>query len=109
MPFLPNAKLTIMRGVYTDDVGDTHDSAQPIAVNVPASLVETSQVVVNYETGRQYDIKHVQGWVRPQVDILQGDRVMDGKGQIYTVDAVSRSGVVFGAADKRLTLRLIEA
>src|ERR1019366_2638478 len=106
--FIANARLAILRGVYTDDVGDEHDSNRPVSVNVPASLIETSQTVVSPETGRQYDIKRIQGFVRPRVDIREGDRVKDGNGVVYTVDAVSQSGFA-GVADKRLTLRELVA
>jgi hypothetical protein len=105
--FLANSRISILRGTYQDPDDDTADSNQAIAVDVPASLVQMTQVVSSPETGRSVDIKYIQGFVRPRVDILKGDRVTDQNGVTYSVDSVSQSSL-FGVGDKKLTLRIFE-
>jgi hypothetical protein len=104
--FIPNARVSILRGIFQDSFGDTHDSLQPVAVNVPASLVNMSSTVTSPETGRSTDVELMQGIVRGTVDIQKGDRILDQKTKlIYTVDGVTQSGV-FMRADKKLKMRL---
>lgn len=106
---VPNARVTIMRGTYQDDYDDTHDSTRPVAVRVPISLVEMTDTYASPETGRSYDVMYWQGYVKPNVSIRQGDRLMnEADKSIYLVDSVSRDHGVFMASDKKLKLRLIE-
>ena len=107
--FIPNARVEILRGTYVDEFDDTHDSAQVVAKNVPASLVMRTFTAVTPETGRSFDVQVVEGIVRPTVDVLQGDRIRNqANGLIYTVDAVNQGGL-FVEADKTMKLRLLSA
>ena len=109
MAFLANSRISILRGTYQDPDGDDADSSRPIAIDVPASLLEQTQTVSSPETGRSVDVKWVAGIVRPRVDVVKGDRILNqNTGDILTVDAVSQSGL-FGVADKRLKCRILDA
>jgi hypothetical protein len=80
-----------------------------VAIDVPASLIEMTRTIASPETGRSFDIEYVDGYVRPTVDILKGDRILDqASGLIYTVDAVSQSSFLM-KADKKLKLRILQA
>ncbi len=98
-----------MRGTYTDDMDDVHDTTRPVQANVPASLVEQSSTVSSPETGRSYDVQSVAGLVNGSVDVRKGDRLLDQRsGLVYSVDSVVRSGVLV-SADRRLRLRLLQS
>jgi hypothetical protein len=107
--FVANARVSVLRGTFTDGYDDVHDTVRPVAVDVPASLILATQTVVSPETGRSFDVQVMQGIVRRAVDVQKGDRIKDqATGLVYTVDAVTQSGA-FIPADKRLKMRLLSA
>lgn len=107
--FVPNARVSILRGTFTDDFEDVHDTVDPVAIDVPMSIVTRSQRVVSPETGRSYVIDAVQGIARRNVDVRKGDRIRDQVTLLtYVVDAVISSGV-FIPPDKQLTMRQLDA
>jgi hypothetical protein len=106
---LPTHRVTITRGTFQTAGDDEADSVQPIAINIPCSLVEQSALVMSPETGRSYDVETVAGLVGGRVDVRKGDRLLDqATGLIYTVDSVVHQSGILAGGDIRLRLRLLQ-
>jgi|ERR1039457_6714725 hypothetical protein len=97
-----------MRGTSADENDDVIDTMTPVAVDVPISIVQTTNYATGPETGRLVLVQYADGIVRPRTDVRKGDRLRDqGTGQVYVVDSVS-SVKVFMQGDLRLKMRLFD-
>jgi hypothetical protein len=106
---VPTHRISLFRGEFQTANDDTADSRLPIALNVPASLVEQSALVMSPETGRSYDVETVAGLVGGRVDVRKGDRLLDqATGSVYTVDSVVHQSGILAGGDIRLRLRLLQ-
>lgn len=74
---LANTRCSVLRGTATDAYGDTIDARTTYEANIPALLVEKSQVVHDPATQEPRTIRTAECYVPPWLDVLNTDQILD--------------------------------
>jgi hypothetical protein len=100
---LANTRCSVLRGTTVSPYGDTVDAASVHEANIPALLVEKSQVVHDPATQEPRTIRTAECYVPPWLDVLNTDQVYDQlTGNTYMIiDIVAQPA--FAPGGPRLT------
>ena len=105
---LATTRVSVLRGTGVNLFDDPGDTGTVILVGVPISIVETSRASTQHVDDRQQTIQALTGRCNPNVDIRQGDRLLDRDGATYY--QVLSSSVVSNPItgnDRRLLLQRV--
>jgi hypothetical protein len=104
-----NVAVTIMRGTTTDPYGDTQDDLQPFAQGVPATLVETAQVVFDPGSQIPRTVRAITCIVPSFIGVLDTDQIqVPAAGDTFMIeDVVTQPNLTGAPADVKLILRRV--
>jgi hypothetical protein len=104
----PNTLVSILRGTTTNVHGDTVDSDTLAYQHIPMKISELNRLDTNPTSGRPRTIHHVVARCGADVDIQDGDRLLDEQTDlIYTLSAISAPRSAMGVNDLRLDLQQV--
>jgi hypothetical protein len=104
-----NAVITVLRGTTTDPYGDTLDDLQPFAQGIPATLVETAQVVFDPDSRIPRTVRAITCIVPSFIGVLTSDQVqVPATGDTFMIeDVVLQPNLTGAPADVKLILRRV--
>lgn len=103
-----NALISVLRGTTTDGYGDTLDDMQPLYQSIPATLVETTQVVQDPDTQTPRVIRAITGLVPLWLGVQTTDQVQDQAGNLYiVVDVITQPNITGAPPESKLILRRV--
>lgn len=108
MRALATTRVSVLRGTGTSLFDDPTDTGTVVTVGVPISIVETQRSTTGHVDDRQKTVLTFTGRCNANVDIRQGDRLLDRDGVTYynVVAATTVSNPITGN-DRRLDLERV--
>lgn len=92
---LANCRVSILRGNYTDPLGDPVQNDTPTYENVPASIREVSSNETTVAAGMPRQVRFLVGRVPSGTDVRYEDRlrIEDGPraGYVYQIDGIDET------------------
>lgn len=102
---LATTRVSVLRGTGTSLFDDPTDAGTVVTVGVPISIIETARSTTDHADDRQKTVITYTGRCNPNVDIRQGDRLLDRDGvTYYQVDAATTVSNPITGNDRRLDL-----
>lgn len=106
--FWPTTTISVLRGTYQNDAGDTLDSDTAVYTGIPASLMERSRSDIDSTDQAMRVYTYTTCRVPAGTDVLQTDRIKDEtSGRIYAIQSVSRLASPVHTPDIRLNLSYV--
>jgi hypothetical protein len=104
----PNTLVSILRGTTTNVHGDVVDGSTPQYQHIPVKLSELNRLDTDPTSGRARTIHHLVARCGADVDIQDGDRLLDEQtGLIYALSSVSAPRSAMSVNDLRLDLQRV--
>lgn len=106
-----NTLASVLRGVTITSYGDLQDDRQPYLTDVPVSLVENAQTVLDPATQTPMIVRSSICLVPAWAGIQDTDQILDqATGDIYSVQDIMQPPTLIGApVDIKLLLRRISS
>lgn len=105
MRALATTRVSVLRGTGTSLFDDPTDAGTVVTVGVPIAIIETARSTTDHVDDRQKTVITYTGRCNPNVDIRQGDRLLDADGvTYYQVDAATTVSNPITGNDRRLDL-----
>jgi membrane-anchored protein YejM (alkaline phosphatase superfamily) len=102
---LATTRVSILRGNTVNLFDDPSDAGTVVVVGVPMSIIETARSTTDHADDRMKTIQTLTGRCNWNVDVQQGDRLLDRDGATYyQVTAVSTVSNPILRNDRRLDL-----
>jgi len=104
-----NTCVTILRGTTISDFGDVQDDQQPLYRNIPATLIETAQVVQDPGTQTPRVIRSITALVPRWLGVLTSDQMQDqGTGDLFIIqDVITQPSLTGAPPDAKVILRRV--